>query len=191
MQTPSTISPEPMRTSWVEALFARLAARYGTLFSDRYAGVPQQLLFAEWSSELAGYSPEEIRRGLDGCRTLKYPPTLPEFLSLCRPPLDPHAAFSEAVDNLAKRDQGRNPEWSHPAVYWAAQAVGPFDLRQSTYSAIRARWERAIADQMSRRDWPAIPPARLSLPAPTDNHRVDPEVLRRLRELVAQKRMPL
>lgn len=186
----STTPPEPMRASWVEALFLKLAARYGTLFLDRYAGVPQQLLIAEWSVELAGYTPDEIRRGLDGCRALKFPPTLPEFLALCRPPIDAHAAFTEAIDNLAKREHGQNPAWSHPGIYWAAQAVGVFDLKQSTYAAIKPRWERALADQMSRREWAPIPVAYVPLPPPAVESRVADEVRQKLRDLVAAKRMP-
>ena len=190
--TPSrlTTQPEPLRPAWVEALFAKLAARYGTLFTDRFAGVPQQLLVAEWGSELAGFTADEIRRGLDGCRTLKFPPTLPEFISLCRPPIDPHAAFNEALDNLAKRDQGHNPAWTHPGIYWAAQAVGPFDMRQSTYASIKPRWEKALADQLSKREWAPIPVAYVPLPPPVVESRVADEVRQKLRDLVAAKRMP-
>lgn len=174
----------PLQADWVRALFAKLSARYGTLFADRYAGVPQDLLMAEWGSELAGFTGEEIRRGLDGCRDLKFPPTLPEFLALCRPPIEPHTAYIEALRNLHARDLGENPEWSHPAVYWAAVEVTHFDLRQHTYAAIRARWERALSDQLRLRAWPPIPRAQVALPAPPKDFRCPDEVRERLRHLM-------
>lgn len=180
---------QPMPVPWVRALLAKLSARYGTLFADRYACVPQDILIAEWSSELAGYTPAEIQRGLAGCRDLKFPPTLPEFLALCRPPVEPHTAYIEALQNMRLRDLGQNPEWSSPAVYWAAVEVSYFDMRSSTYSAIRARWERALSDQLARRAWPAIPRAHVALPAPPVDQRASEDVRRKLRELTERMRM--
>lgn len=188
MLTPPS-SAEPLRPDWVRALFAKLSARYGTLFADRYAGVPQDVLIAEWGAELAGFTGEDIRRGLDGCRDLKFPPTLPEFLALCRPPIEPHSAYMEAVRNMRERDQGRNPPWSHPAVYWAAVEVTYFDMRQSTYSAIKARWERALEDQLRQRAWPEIPQALPALPAPAKGSGPSPAVRERLASLIRIKRI--
>lgn len=186
----SSAEAQPLRPDWVTALFAKLSARYGTLFADRYAGVPQDILLAEWGAELAGFSGEDIRRGLDGCRDLKFPPTLPEFIALCRPPLEPHTAFMEAMRNMHARDLGQNPEWSHPAVYWAAVEVTHYDMRQTTYSAIRARWERALADQLRQREWPAIPRALVALPAPVKGNGPSAAVRERLASLIKVKRIP-
>ncbi len=187
---PSSADAQPLRPDWVKALFAKLSARYGTLFADRYAGVPQDILLAEWGAELAGFSGDDIRRGLDGCRDLKFPPTLPEFIALCRPPLEPHTAFMEAMRNMHARDLGQNPEWSHPAVYWAAVEVTHYDMRQTTYSAIRARWERALADQLRQREWPVIPRALVALPAPVKGNGPSAAVRERLASLIKVKRIP-
>lgn len=186
----SSADAQPLRPDWVKALFAKLSARYGTLFADRYAGVPQDILLAEWGAELAGFSGEDIRRGLDGCRDLRFPPTLPEFITLCRPPIEPHTAFMEAMRNMHARDLGKNPEWSHPAVYWAAVEVTHYDMRQSSYSAIKARWERALADQLRQRDWPAIPRALVALPAPVKGNGPSAAVRERLASLIKVKRIP-
>lgn len=189
MSLPPSSSEPPLRAEWVEALFAKLAARYGTLFTDRFAGVPHNVLVSEWASELAGFAGEEIRRGLDGCRDLKFPPTLPEFLALCRPPIEPHTAYAEAMQNMAQRDRGENPAWSHPAIYWAAAQITYWELRQSTYSAIRLRWERALSDQLRRRAWEPIPVARVSLPAPPASKGCPEDVRRVLRELTSKMRV--
>ena len=186
---PSSADAQPLRPDWVKALFAKFSARYGTLFADRYAGVPQDVLIAEWGAELAGCSGEDIRRGLDGCRDLKFPPTLPEFLALCRPPIEPHTAFMEAMRNLRERDLGRNPAWSHPAIYWAAVEVTHYDMRQSTYSAIRGRWERALADQLRHRAWPDIPRALVALPAPVKGDGPSAAVRAQLANLIKMKRI--
>ncbi|MCP5158509.1 MAG: hypothetical protein H6975_03675 [Gammaproteobacteria bacterium] len=41
-----------------------------------------------WGRALAGFGPDELARGLRGCveRGDGWPPTLPEFIALCRPP---------------------------------------------------------------------------------------------------------
>ena len=185
----SSADAQPLRPDWVKALFAKLSARYGTLFADRYAGVPQDVLLAEWGAELAGFTGDDIRRGLDGCRDLKFPPTLPEFMALCRPPIEPHSAYMEAVRNMRERDFGKNPDWSHPAIYWAAVEVTYYDMRQSTYSAIKGRWERALADQLHQRTWAPIPQALPALPPPTKGSGPSPAVRERLAGLLRIKRI--
>ena len=78
---------------WVRKLFAELQGNYGTRFLDMWrSGVTDTnnddvgLLNAMdmWAEKLAGFRerPDAIRRVLD---TLpKHPPTLPEFVELCR-----------------------------------------------------------------------------------------------------------
>lgn len=163
---PSKSSAPRLPDEWMAKLFQKLVARYGTLFMDRYQGVPKDVLMQEWAEELAGYSGEEIARGLAGCRDLKFPPTLPEFMSLCRPPIDPHTAFVQAVNNLRLREQGEDPEWEHPAIFWAAMDVTHFDMRSQPYTALRSRWERALSTRLAQGRWDAIPPTPKQLPAP-------------------------
>lgn len=185
LQTKSN-DAKPMPIHWVEALFKRMLARYGSLWQDRYGrlGLDMADIMHEWSIELAGFSGQEIARGLDGCRTLKFPPTLPEFMLLCRPPIDAHAAFSETVRNLAARARGDDSEWSHPALFWAALAVGQFDLMGTSYPNIKTRWEAALQEEMNRTDIKPVPPAMKALPAPQGE--VNHEALAMLRGLVGK-----
>lgn len=83
----STPSPQKPRLpkSWVSALFAKLQGRYGHLWTSSYPPGPVlEAALYEWGVGLAGYSPEEIKRGLDQYRG-EYPPTLEVFRQVCRP----------------------------------------------------------------------------------------------------------
>ena len=58
-----------------------------------------------------------------------WPPTLPEFCALCRPPaqtVNHEAAFYEAIRGIEHRQRGEVGQWSNRAIYWAAQDVTPF-----------------------------------------------------------------
>jgi hypothetical protein len=73
--------------SWVERIFSRMMAYYGTLFSDRWRDSNLHEVKAVWAEELASFSdnPECFKRALaamvDGST---FPPTLPEFKAMCR-----------------------------------------------------------------------------------------------------------
>lgn len=175
---------QPLPDEWVRRLFQKLSARYGTLFSDRYAGVPHEVLVREWACELAGYSAQELQRGLDALRANKFPPSLPEFLELCRPGLDPHEAYVEAMRLMPLRGLGQNPEWSHPAIYWAVVHVTHFDMRQTTYAVIKGRWERALAEQLRRGSWPPIPRAHIPLPPPNKKAGIPPVIAAQMQGLL-------
>lgn len=84
---------QPLKRSWVRKLFAELQGNYGTRILDMWrSGVTDtngddvglQNAMDMWADKLAGFRerPDAIRRVLD---TLpKHPPTLPEFVELCR-----------------------------------------------------------------------------------------------------------
>ena len=118
-----------------------------------------------WSDALAGYSADEIRRGLSACQTKIFPPTLPEFLMLCRPPIDPESAYIEACKQLSERDRGRDT-WSHPAIFWAAMAYGVYEMRSSTWQMARSRWTRVFDEQMAKQSHDPVPQRMVELPEP-------------------------
>ena len=57
---------------------------YGSKFSDLWAGVDSSEMKLTWGEKLAGFKPEAIKYALDGCDERPFPPTLPEFLGMCR-----------------------------------------------------------------------------------------------------------
>lgn len=150
---------------WVERLFERLAMMYGAKFLDQWANVDNAMLKRAWAEDLAGYTPDELRRGLDACKTRTFPPTLPELMQLCRPVLSAEKAYYEAVSQMALRPSGEDV-WSHPAVFWTARKISEFDLRNSSWSAIKGRWTQAFEACMAAGIWPEIPAAMKQLAAP-------------------------
>lgn len=79
---------------------------------------------------------KRAERGLGRAHTsCEYPPSLAQFIKLCRPqPEDFNApsasvAYGEACNSTRPRETYR---WSHPAVYHAASRTGWFDLMSNT-----------------------------------------------------------
>jgi hypothetical protein len=160
----SSTSTEPLEAI-VEQLFTDMLLAYGKKFGDMWAGSTVDVLIDFWTRGLRGYTPREIRRGIEALETRPWPPTLPEFKGLCRPPVDGLVAYYEAVAGVAARAAGEFGKWSHPAVYWAAMPLA-FDLGSQTYSQIKPRWERALVEQMDLGEWQEIPRPMLALALP-------------------------
>lgn len=95
-----------------------------------------------------------------------WPPTLPEFLLLCRPTPDFEKTFAEAQEQVSKRQSGKDI-WSSKVVYWTAVEFGFFDLRSATWDRAKGKWSRVFAENLSRENsLPDIPDYHEALPAP-------------------------
>lgn len=149
---------------WTERLLDRMAAMYGQKFTDQWRGVDPAYLKSVWSEELSGYTVDEIKQGFAACKSRQWPPTLPEFMVLCRPPIDPETAFCEAAREIARRATNQD-KWSHPAIYWAAVQMG-VDLTNHPYATIKNRWSRILAAEISKGSWDPIPRRVEALVAP-------------------------
>ena len=163
--TALSTSTTPLPESWIEKLFHKMLLEYGKKFSDQWGGADTDELIAHWARELAGYTGQEIKRGLAGIDTREWPPTLPEFKKMCRPPVNEMTAYYEAIAGLEARGKGESGEWSHPAIYWTASYLKA-DLMTQTYGQIKDRWNALLKAQMERGAWADIPPARVLLPMP-------------------------
>lgn len=135
---------------WIEALFKKFLLRYGHLWTDRYAnlGVTPQEIEDEWATELGGFSAEEIKRGLDACRNNKFPPTLPEFISLCRPAATVRPSADEAwALSLKARDESETVVWTEDmAQAWGiCKPVLDAGDEIGARMAFRAAYERICA----------------------------------------------
>lgn len=164
--TQLSTSTNPIPEAWVERLFEKMAALYGNKFLDMWGKTDLKTVKALWSQELGKLSREEITRGANQLMTLEWPPTLPQFLKICRVDVDPLTAYYEAVNGAVAREQGLMGEYSHPAIFWAAVKVGAFDLKHQAYSAIKGRWETALSQEMAKGEWAVIPEPMIALPAP-------------------------
>lgn len=185
------LSPDgPVPTRWVEYLFARLAAILGGSMSNVYASADPDRVKAEWAEALAGFSAEEVKRGLAATRTRKFAPNLPEFLHLCRPALDPEVAWIEAEQGMASHAKGERFAWSHPAVYWAGRQFG-YELRSGTFERCRKRWTAALAAEFAKGAWAApADPTHRRIAAP-EQQTCSPEMSAEAREKLREVRRRL
>jgi hypothetical protein len=159
-------APGAVPTPWVERLFERLRAILGPRMADLFAGAPAADVKREWAEALAGFTGDEIRRGIEETRTRKFPPNLPEFLHLCRPGLDPELAWYEAEAGLKSHAARERFPWSHPAIYWAARDMGP-EIRSEPFAKHRKRWEMRLKAEFAKGEWSAPPdPTQRRLAAP-------------------------
>lgn len=72
-------------SAWVEALFKRFAVMYGSKWTAMWADVPMADVLDAWRHDLAGVSGEQVKRALEHLKGHNpFPPTLPEFVALCR-----------------------------------------------------------------------------------------------------------
>jgi len=124
---------------------------------------------ALWASELGKFGRAELANAVSEMMVKhpSWPPTLPEFVALCRPAaLDPEAAFHEALVGTYARRDGKFGEWSHRAIYHASVDVSAFDMLNSTWPQIKTRWTRALNARLADPNLPEIPDVPKRLPEP-------------------------
>ena len=150
-------------SEWIDRLWQRFLLMYGNKFSDMWRDLDPAAVKRAWAEDLAGYTGAELKRGLEWCKTQKWPPTLPEFMTACRPVMDSRTEWAEACEQMRIRLEGRGADtWSRPQVYWAAVAIGWYDLNSTAWEQIRSRWTKALSDAKAD----PIPEYRAALPAP-------------------------
>ena len=139
-----------------------MSAYYGSRFADAWRGIDPAAMKRCWAEELAGYTGEEIAQGVALLKTRAFPPTLPEFLNLCRKPVDIKADWIDACEQMPIRLRGDGSDrWNRPEVYWAAVKIGAFDLHSNSWDQIKTRWQAAIESAKSA----PIPEYLAALPA--------------------------
>lgn len=143
----------------VEALFRELEAMYGARFVDMWRMSNIELVKQRWAEVLAGLSIREVRQGLAACRAKPWPPTLPEFLLLCRPKPDYEAMFHEAQKQSGQRRYGSDV-WESPLLFWAAYRMGWEDMVSLPWEKARARWVKIIDELRPQADMLAPVPER-------------------------------
>lgn len=69
----------------IDRLFLRMASFYGKHWIDMWSDVPVDSVKAEWQAKLTGMSSKTVFKAVDYCsENLRFPPTLPEFVQLCK-----------------------------------------------------------------------------------------------------------
>jgi hypothetical protein len=184
--TSSTSRPDGIPAG-IEGLFEVMLAFYGDKFAMQWSAASLPAMRAVWRDQLRGLSAAEISRGVTACRSLRWPPTLPEFLMLCRPALDPETAFYEAAAQMALRERGKPDAWSHAAVYWAACEMGG-DVTRLPYPALKSRWTRALEAAwatVAAGTCEPVPPQPLAIAGDHNATPCPPAALARLQRVVS------
>ena len=72
--------------NWITRIFERMEGLYGARFHDAWKGTNLDNVKLTWAEKLAGFAgkPEAIKSALDALDDKPFPPTLPEFMLLCR-----------------------------------------------------------------------------------------------------------
>lgn len=143
---------------------------YGRHWSDMWAGLDLQDVKQAWAEDLAGYTGDEIKTGLDACKGRKFLPTLPEFQELCRPAFDIDGALHTAIREMGNRRQHRPENWPSNRHFWAAASIGN-DLLLLPPRDLLHRWREAWQCAADRADEaiPQVAPDR-ALAAPGKTH---------------------
>ncbi|SDV49220.1 hypothetical protein [Chitinasiproducens palmae] len=98
---------------WIDTLFARMAAMYGSRFADMWPThgdeaereMQRNVTKEVWATELGKLSGPELKAGVAGLIHRKFPPTLPEFFAMCKEARAAQALASSAtlaLPNLPK-----------------------------------------------------------------------------------------
>lgn len=81
------MSPKPLPSAWVDRLFSRLAAFYGSQkLATMWVDADMAEVKAVWAEQLGRFEPTSISAALQRLIDSgnQWPPTLPEFVELCR-----------------------------------------------------------------------------------------------------------
>lgn len=168
-----------------DLVMKELRLMYGTKFAQAWEGLTPREVKEAWNQMLAGFTEAEARVGIVACLSRDWPPTLPEFIRLCRPWMTPEVAFHDAVTGMTARRRGEIGNWAHPAIYWAAVAVGTHDLLNCGYAVLKSRWERAFGDEMARGQWHPVPTPAPALPSPGATQATPEEAAKALKAMGA------
>lgn len=95
--------------SWIEKIFSKFEARYGSMFHDRWKGCDLANVKATWAEELAPFAqrPEAIGHALKVLAAAKFPPTLPEFIEACRNAPDAYQPALPYVPTADDRERAK------------------------------------------------------------------------------------
>jgi hypothetical protein len=125
---------------------------YGAAWLQKYGsiGLTMDELADEWAIELRGLTGDEIRRGLQACRSSKFPPSIPEFIEFCRPATSSNRPSADEAWAIAIRaaDEAETVVWTEEiAEAWGiCRSVMDAGDEIGARMAFRAAYDRLTAD---------------------------------------------
>lgn len=150
-----------MPKPWTESLLKKMTALYGERFLNQWRNVEPEDMIGTWSDALGPYCDlntehqgQRIKWALDQLAANNpHPPTLPEFIALCRqaprPQVkalpEPSVSDEQAAQNLREIDgmARKMAEEQRDYISWA---------KTPPERSLRGPWEKAICDCVDRKD---------------------------------------
>lgn len=128
-------SQSALPESWVERIFDHMAGLYGSKFADLWGGMDAGKVQAMWGGKLAGFAdkPKAIKAALDALDERPFPPTLPEFIGLCR---DAARRLGNEVPALPHRPTAEEREHQSALAKRLGDVIGAGKIRDG----IDAHW---------------------------------------------------
>lgn len=107
------MSHKPLPKQWIDRIFLVMSNLYGQKFTDQWKGNDMDSMRLFWAEKLGGFhdQPNAIKQALDALDAKPWPPTLPEFLTMCReaatrgldkPPMLEHHPSAEEIERAIK-----------------------------------------------------------------------------------------
>lgn len=142
---------------WVDAIHARLLVRYGTRWVNLWAGIPEELVKADWAEQLAGLGGPSIQHALEHLPP-EFPPTAAQFkaLALSRADEAPPALPAPKADprrvaaimaGLQRRQQRDPKAWARDLRDREMNHGGVLVNGKRMTQAQRDMWRRALDEQ--------------------------------------------
>lgn len=124
--------------NWIERIFAEMSVLYGSKFADLWAGTDPAQIREGWAKKLAGFKdhPKAIRAALDSLDERPFPPTLPEFVAICRAQA---VRIGAELPKLEHKPTAEELARAEAAAKKAAEAVKAFGSRDFLDWAKRPR----------------------------------------------------
>lgn len=122
----------------IDRLFGELESLYGSRFADLWAGTDIERVKAKWTEKLRGFAdhPGVIQKAVDALDERPSPPTLPEFLALCR---DAARRMGSAQAALPHKMTREDHERVSQAARDAKRAVEKADMDKVEFWATHPR----------------------------------------------------
>lgn len=134
----------------VDKLFERMAVRYGSLWFDRYEGVPWDKVRADWAREITDIPREGLAYGVVNL-PVDRPPNARQFRMLCfqRPAAQARIADVPAIDEATR-------ELHTEILRRLSAAIKPREVRDNVMAKI-AEFDAIVANggrlTIAQRDW--------------------------------------
>jgi len=115
----SSESAKPAGLTMMDFLWGRMTEIYGHKWTSNYGTKPTDV----WSKQLSALSRDDLKRGVTVCMTNgePWPPSLPEFLAMCRPRKRENEAMYQCVPQLPPPPP--NPEKAKAGIEAARKAL--------------------------------------------------------------------